>query len=285
MRPPQPGGWSASTAKPTPLGAGRTPRDALDHAGLGWPVRWSRLRTPAVSSIAWWPPSIPATGRRVGHFERAMQQRNRLLAEEVNDAARFQAFERSMAETGVAIAAARVSRRRTAGAIDAPPGRRPPPSLGRNSPYRAARNGRWRRGPPSMSRTITVACWRRRARARPRRGTQRSRSAPIRPDGRSRRQGDARKAVLHGRAEGLADRLDPGACRSGRQHRGGAAPLLLLDEIAAHLEPPAPGRAVRETSLLGCQAWMSGTELEAFAALGTGPKFTASRRAGSGLSD
>ena len=36
-----------------------------------------------------------------------MQQRNRLLADDVRDGARFEAFERMMAETGVAIAAAR----------------------------------------------------------------------------------------------------------------------------------------------------------------------------------
>src|SRR3990170_2949901 len=40
-------------------------------------------------------------------FERAMQQRNRLLADNVRDASRFEGLELLMAETGVAIAAAR----------------------------------------------------------------------------------------------------------------------------------------------------------------------------------
>src|SRR6185295_3635260 len=49
----------------------------------------------------------PSYRTLLGQFERAMQQRNRLLADEVRDSARFEAFERIMAETGVAIAAAR----------------------------------------------------------------------------------------------------------------------------------------------------------------------------------
>ena len=48
-------------------------------------------------------------GYRTGasRFERAMQQRNRLLADGVRDASRFEGLELVMAETGVAIAAAR----------------------------------------------------------------------------------------------------------------------------------------------------------------------------------
>lgn len=45
---------------------------------------------------------------RSGQFERAMRQRNRLLEDGVRDPARFAGLERIMAETGVAIAAARV---------------------------------------------------------------------------------------------------------------------------------------------------------------------------------
>ena len=48
-------------------------------------------------------------GYRTGasRFERAMQQRNRLLADGVRDPSRFEGLELLMAETGVAIAAAR----------------------------------------------------------------------------------------------------------------------------------------------------------------------------------
>ena len=46
----------------------------------------------------------PGYRTRLGQFERAMQHRNRLLAESVRDDARFAGLERIMAETGVAIA-------------------------------------------------------------------------------------------------------------------------------------------------------------------------------------
>ena len=51
----------------------------------------------------------PGYRPRLGQFERAMQQRNRLLAEDVRDPSRFTGFEHVMAETGVAIAAARAA--------------------------------------------------------------------------------------------------------------------------------------------------------------------------------
>ena len=53
-----------------------------------------------------------------------------------------------------------------------------------------------------------------------------------------------------------------------RQRRDGAAPLLLLDEIAAHLDPLRRAALFDEIVALGSQVWMSGTDLEAFAALG-----------------
>ena len=52
------------------------------------------------------------------------------------------------------------------------------------------------------------------------------------------------------------------------QRRNGAAPILLLDEIAAHLDPQRRAALFDEIVALGAQVWMSGTDLEAFAALG-----------------
>ena len=49
----------------------------------------------------------PGYRTRVNHFERAMSQRNRLLEEGVRENARLEGLEIVMAETGVAIAAAR----------------------------------------------------------------------------------------------------------------------------------------------------------------------------------
>lgn len=49
----------------------------------------------------------------------------------------------------------------------------------------------------------------------------------------------------------------------------GAPPLLLLDEVAAHLDPDRRKALYDEIAALGAQAWMTGTELELFEALGT----------------
>ena len=58
------------------------------------------------------------------------------------------------------------------------------------------------------------------------------------------------------------------------QRREGAAPILLLDEITAHLDPLRRAALFEEIVALGSQAWMSGTDPDAFCgARGTGPIF------------
>ena len=49
----------------------------------------------------------------------------------------------------------------------------------------------------------------------------------------------------------------------------GAPPLLLLDEIAAHLDANRRAALYDEICALGAQAWMTGTGAELFADLGT----------------
>jgi DNA replication and repair protein RecF len=46
--------------------------------------------------------------------------------------------------------------------------------------------------------------------------------------------------------------------------RGGMAPLLLLDEIAAHLDVMRRAALFEEIAALGAQAWMTGTDLSLF---------------------
>ena len=53
----------------------------------------------------------------------------------------------------------------------------------------------------------------------------------------------------------------------------GAAPLLLLDEVAAHLDPARRGALYEEIRGLGAQAWLTGTELSVFAPLGDAAQF------------
>ena len=58
-----------------------------------------------------------------------------------------------------------------------------------------------------------------------------------------------------------------------RQRRNGAAPILLLDEIAAHLDPLRRAALFDEIVALGSQAWMTGTDVEAFSGLGESARF------------
>lgn len=50
--------------------------------------------------------------------------------------------------------------------------------------------------------------------------------------------------------------------------RGGDLPLLLLDEVAAHLDVDRRAALYDEVSALGCQAFMTGTERELFSQMG-----------------
>ena len=67
------------------------------------------------------------------------------------------------------------------------------------------------------------------------------------------------KALLVGLVLAHADMI--------RQHRNGAAPVLLLDEIGAHLDPVRRAALFAEIEALGGQTWMTGTDLEAFTGL------------------
>jgi DNA replication and repair protein RecF len=67
------------------------------------------------------------------------------------------------------------------------------------------------------------------------------------------------KALLVGLVLAHADLL--------RQHRNGAAPVLLLDEIGAHLDPLRRAALFEEIEALHNQTWMTGTEIAAFSGL------------------
>jgi DNA replication and repair protein RecF len=61
-------------------------------------------------------------------------------------------------------------------------------------------------------------------------------------------------------------------------HRG-AAPLLLLDEVAAHLDQLRRAALYDEILALGAQAWLTGTEAGVFAGLGDAAQFLSVRDA------
>ena len=51
------------------------------------------------------------------------------------------------------------------------------------------------------------------------------------------------------------------------RRRGGIAPILLLDEIAAHLDAERRAALFAELLTLGSQAWLTGTDREPFESL------------------
>jgi DNA replication and repair protein RecF len=211
----------------------------------------------------------PGYRTRLGQFERAMQHRNRLLAEDVREEARFSGLERIMAETGVAIAAARaaavaelaatIAARReaapaspfpwadlaVAGSLEADLATRPAVDV--EDAYAAA---------------LLATRERDRAAGRTLDGPHRSdlivghgpKSMPA-----SVCSTGEQKALLIGLVLAHADHI--------RRHRDGRAPILLLDEIAAHLDPLRRGALFNEIVALGGQTWMTGTDPEGFSSL------------------
>lgn len=211
----------------------------------------------------------PGYRARLGQFERAMQQRNRLLAEDVREPSRFHGFEQVMAETGVAIAAARIHaiaeitsaidmRRREAG----------------HSAFPWAELALTGRLETELSAYAAVdvedtyASTLQQTRERDR-AAGRTLDGPHRSDlivGHGPKQMPAsvcstgeQKALLVGLILAHAELV--------RRHSNGVPPILLLDEIAAHLDPLRRAALFDEIAALGSQAWMTGTDLEAFSAL------------------
>ena len=210
----------------------------------------------------------------LGQFERAMQQRNRLLADEVRDGARFEGFERIMAETGVAVAAARAT---AIAALSAAVVARREAAHGALFPWaELALVGTLEAGLVARAAIDVEDDYvRQLARERERdRAAGRTLEGPHRSDlivGHGPKEMPA-KVSSTGEQKALLIGLVLAHCDLVGQRRG-VAPILLLDEIAAHLDPLRRAALFEEILALGSQAWMSGTDPEAFAALANRVQF------------
>lgn len=211
----------------------------------------------------------PEIGAYASRFERAMRSRNRLLETAFRDDRQISAFELQMAETGVAIAAARleavaalrntIAARRVReqqspfpwsdlhleGRLETALAERPAievedsyVTLLRNTRDRDRAAGRTLEGPHRSDLLVT--------------------HGPKQMPARGCSTGE-QKSLLIGLVLAHAELL------SGR--RVGAPPILLLDEISAHLDGLRREALYSEIIRLGAQAWMTGTDLEAFAPL------------------
>ena len=211
----------------------------------------------------------------LGQFGRAMQQRNRLLAEDVRDGARFEGFERIMAEAGVAVAAARAT---AVAALAAAIGARRDAAHGALFPWaELALVGTLESGLAARAAIDVEDDYvRQLASERERdRAAVRTLEGPHRSDlmvGHGPKEMPA-KVCSTGEQKALLIGLVLAHCDLVGQRRDGLAPLLLLDEIAAHLDPLRRAALFEEVVALGSQAWMSGTDPDAFAALGTRAQF------------
>ena len=204
-----------------------------------------------------------------GRFERAMTSRNRLLADGVRDNAQLSGFEQVMAETGVAVAAARLEAVAAMAAIVQKRRERDPDSafpwssfqlvgtieddLARLSAIEAE---------DAYARTLRETRERDRAASRTLDGPHRSdlivEHGPKALEARQCSTGE-QKALLLGLVLAHAELLT--------ERQEGAAPILLLDEITAHLDVHRRGALFAEILRLGAQAWMTGTDADAFSAL------------------
>ncbi|MEM1306940.1 MAG: DNA replication/repair protein RecF, partial [Pseudomonadota bacterium] len=211
----------------------------------------------------------PAHGTRSNQFDRAMRQRNKLFEIGARSDREFTGLEDVLAQTGVAIAAARATlverlqsviarRRETSGETAFPDAV-------------LALDGGLEQALASEAASDVEEAYR--ARLAQNRGrdhaARRTLEGPHRSDlvvthgpkdmiARLCSTGE-QKALLVGLVLAHADML----ARRAKQ----AAPFLLLDEIAAHLDAERRAALFDELSALGSQAWMTGTDRAQFAHL------------------
>ena len=209
----------------------------------------------------------PAHGRRVAEYEKVMRGRNRLLEEGMNNESWLAAQERQLAELGVAIALARreltdVLTHLIASASD-PASPFPDAALEldgtleRNAAFGASAD---------MEDEFRALL----ARSRPRdRAAGRTTQGPHRTDLKVRHAPKDIEAALCSTGEQKA--LLVGLVLAHARLVGElttATPILLLDEIAAHLDENRRAALFDRVDDLAAQAWMTGTDAALFAALG-----------------
>ncbi len=212
----------------------------------------------------------PEHSARSNAYEHSLRERARLLKSGRGDAAWFDALEDSMARHGVAIADARLAMvERLQQACDAAEGPFPKARLA----LEGAVEGWLREGHPALA----VEDRLRERLAESRRQDAEAGGAAVGPH-----RSDL--AAQHA-AKGVAAAL----CSTGEQKalliaillaharlqslERGAAPLLLLDEVAAHLDAERRAALYREILDMRAQAWLTGTDAADFSSLEDAAQF------------
>lgn len=206
---------------------------------------------------------------RSGRFERAMAQRNRLLSDGVTRGAELEGLELIMAEMGIAMAAARAEAvAALASVIDARRARDPDSPFPWSEVKLDGAVDRDLAARPAVD--VEDAYARLLSDVRDRdRAAGRALDGPHRSD----------LVVAHGPKATPAK-----LCSTGEQkallvglllahaelvaaRRDGMTPMLLLDEVTAHLDSDRRAALFEELVRLGTQAWMTGTDRQSFSSL------------------
>jgi DNA replication and repair protein RecF len=202
----------------------------------------------------------PAHAKRAARYERAMHERLRLLRDGVRDRVWLDGLEESMATDGAALTAARQSvidnlnaELETRGVEGAFP-----------CAHLALQDG-WgdtATNPARLQRALSDARMRDSESGRTTAGPHLS-DLEVRH---TVKRSDARDCSTGEQKALLISIVLANAWLQKRRHEG-IAPLLLLDEIAAHLDINRRAALFEEILALDCQAWLTGTDRSLFAPL------------------
>ena len=191
-------------------------------------------------------------------YEKALRERNRLLRDQVRDPRWFGALESQMAESGAALSRARAAAVARLAAAQA----------GAETAFPAADLALEPGGEaPDDDADALREAW---AAARPRDlAAGRTLEGPHRAELRAvyAEKGMEARLCSTGEQKALLLSLVLAAARALREDRG-AAPVMLLDEAAAHLDERRRAALCDELCALGAQAWLTGTGPELFEAFG-----------------
>ncbi|WP_293334321.1 DNA replication/repair protein RecF [Parvibaculum sp.] len=206
----------------------------------------------------------PAHGTRAGAYDRALRERNKLLADNVFDDAWLSGLEGQMAEHGVALAAARVEMlARLRGALEA----------AQEGPFPRARvaiEGSLEAAILSEAAVDVEDAFRDRLKEMRGRDAAAGRAldGPHRSDLLVRHAAKDREARLCSTGEQKALLIGMVLANARLLAARGHPPLLLLDEIAAHLDEERRAALFDEIVGLNLQAFMTGTDPSLFQSLG-----------------
>ena len=211
----------------------------------------------------------PGHARRVSAYQRALRERARLLRSGARDRAWLEALEHGMAADGVAIAAARsqVGARLRAACAE---GFGPFP--GADLEVAGTVEG-WLAAMPAVEAEDRLRARLAATRAQDA-GTGGAAEGPHKSELRVRHGGNGMAAAQcsSGEQKALVVAIVLASAAVVAAARG-AAPLILLDEVAAHLDPPRCRALFERIAALGAQAWLTGTDGAVFAGLGGAAQF------------